>query len=120
MKDPFRVISNTTDIQAIFDKNSGLYGIAFYKEGSVLLEKGLSLSVDKPCLVLIGKTESGKGVTISVADPTQLLTGVTLKVSQKLKGQGAILNNDKTTSINMILPAGDEAGKTITSAFTKN
>jgi len=116
---PFRVISNTSDLQAIFDKSSGLYGIAFYREGSLQLEKGLSLSVDKPCLVLISGSASGKVLKISVADPTQLLTEVKLLISQKLTGQGATVNKDKTTSINIILPAGDEAGKTVTADFKK-
>jgi hypothetical protein len=116
---PFRVISNTTDLQAICDKSSGLYAIAFYKEVTVQLEKGLSLTVDKPCLVLVGKSDSGKGVKISVADPTQLLTKVTLIISQKLKGAGTTLNKDKTTSINIVLPSGDEAGKTVTAVFSK-
>ena len=86
---PFRIISNTTDLQAICDKSSGLYAISFYKEGTVQLEKELSLSVDKPCLVLVGKSDSGKGVKISVSDPTQILNRITINISQKLKGPGA-------------------------------
>jgi chondroitin AC lyase len=120
VSDPFRVISNTKDLQAIYNKRSGVYGISFYKEGNVELEKGLSITVDKPCVLLIGKIDMGKGLKISVADPTQMISGITIKVSQKLKGKGAIQDNDKSTSINVELPAGDEAGKTITEVYLRN
>jgi chondroitin AC lyase len=117
---PIRVISNTKDLQAISDKNSGLYGISFYKEGTVELQKGLTLSVDKPCLVLIGKSNSGKGLRISVADPTHMLTAITLKISKKLNGKGAIPDTGQSTSINVVLPSGDEAGKTTTEVYLNN
>jgi chondroitin AC lyase len=116
---PFRVISNTKDLQAISDKNSGVYGISFYKEGTVLLEKGLSITVDKPCLILIAGMKSGKGLTILVADPTQLQKDVVLIISQKLKGSGAIVNKDRTTTIKIVLPVDDEAGKTFTAEFNR-
>jgi chondroitin AC lyase len=117
---PFRVITNTPDLQAVYHKGSGLYGLVFYKEGSVLLEKGIVVTCDKPCLILVGKGDTGKELRITVSDPTQLLSGLKLTISQKLTGKGATVNNDKTTSVNVDLPTGDEAGKSVSMVFSRN
>jgi chondroitin AC lyase len=116
-KNPLKKVLNSTDIQAVYDKKGNIYGIAFYKAGSVTLREGLNVETDKPCLLLIQAVSNG-GYIISVSDPTELLKEVNIKISGILHGQEAANNSDGTTSINFVLPSGDEAGKSVTRDFS--
>ena len=111
-------VTNNANAQAFADDSAGVYGIAFYKVDSLLLDTASSFSIktNNPALLLIQKQTNG--YTISVADPTQLLTSITLTTSQSLSGPNATINVDSTTTINFILPKGDSAGATVTSSYT--
>jgi hypothetical protein len=115
-KNPFRLIINTPEVQALFDKNENVYGIAFYRAGSVSLKEGLKVESDMPCLLLVRK-ESGNSYKISVSDPTASLAEVTIKISGELTGPGSTINMGRTTSINFIFPSGDDAGRSLSGRY---
>jgi hypothetical protein len=114
---PVKTIINTAEIQAVYDKKAEIYGVAFYKPGNASLEPGLSVRAEQPCLLLIQADYKKKGLNITVADPAQSQKDVTLTISKKLKGTGSVVNSDNTSTIKLVLPSGDEAGKSVTFEF---
>jgi len=112
---PFSIISNTNDAQIVYNSKAKLYAAAFYNAGTALLENGLTVTVDKPCLLLIQSTTAG--YKISVADPTQLLSTVVVKLSKVLSGVGSVNNADKTSTITVNLPVGDYKGQSVTNDY---
>jgi chondroitin AC lyase len=117
---PLRMISNTTDIQAFHEIYKKVYGIVFYKSGGINLEHGLFVWAEKPCLLLVQDINNGSRYKISISDPTTKLQNINLRISKKLSGPGAVYNNDKTSGISVILPDGDNAGKTITLEYSSD
>jgi len=111
---PVRTIVNTAEIQAVYDNKADIYGVVFYKPGNASLGSGLSVKAEQPCLLLIQFSNKKKGLIISVSDPAQSLKDVNLTISIKLKGTGSVINSDKTSTLKLILPSGDEAGKSVT------
>jgi chondroitin AC lyase len=115
---PLKVISNTGYFQAVLDKNSGVFGIAFYRAGTILLDAGLAVTASRACLLLVQSVNKGSGYKITVADPTQKIQNLIIKISKKLKGTGAIVNPDESTSISITVPSGEDAGKSIMQEFS--
>jgi hypothetical protein len=116
-KNPLKMIINTSEIQAIFDKNENIFGIAFYKAGYISLKEGLIVETDKPCLLLIQGKNNGS-YTISISDPTASLSDINIKISKELSGPGTKINPDKSTIINFFLPSGDDAGRSYSYDFS--
>jgi chondroitin AC lyase len=94
---PITVLSNTSKIQAISYDNLGITGIVFHQAGEFGIAKGLIVSVDHPCLVLLNEGE------ITVCDPTALLADITIT----LRDDG----NVQTKRVD--LPTGGFAGKNV-------
>jgi len=116
-KNPFSIISNTSDAQIVYNSKAKLYAAAFYKAGFAQLENGLTVTVDKPALLLIQTIATG--YKISVADPTQLLSTVVINISKVLSGVGSLNNTDGTTSIFVNLPVGDYKGQSISNEYSE-
>lgn len=114
-KNPFEVLTNTEDVQAVFNKKSGIYGIAFYNPGSVTIEEGLYIGADEPCLILF--RNSKKAFSITVSDPTQNLEELDILVSRKLSGKGVKIDEKGNSTITVKLPSGDEAGKSVSNEY---
>lgn len=97
-KAPVKILSNTAELQAV--QHTGLHrtGIVFYKAGSVRINDKLTLASTAPCIVMV-KAEGSTVDTIAVADPTQKLSSLQLKVNER--------------TIDVTLPAGTEAGSTV-------
>ena len=110
-------IANNSGFQAFYDDSAKVYAVAFYVAGGALLDTANKFYVrsNKPALLLIQQQASG--YAISVADPTQLLDSLGLTISSKLTGANATINGD-STFINVQLPTGDTAGKTVTNTYT--
>jgi chondroitin AC lyase len=96
------IIKNNEKVQAVIDENIKLFGAVFYEEGTLEWE-GISLSVNKPCLVQIQEYSPGKW-QVNLAEPTQLLKG-SIKVNIQAYG--------KSKNINFNLPKEDLAGSTV-------
>ena len=116
-KNPLKLIRNTPDIQAFHDKRSCTYAIAFYSPGTVSLEKALIVGADNPCLLLL-KDDKNK-ISITVSDPAQRLEKLVLKISGKISGNGVLTGSDGTSTVNIDLPSGDEAGKSLSLEYPK-
>ncbi len=95
---PVKILANTAELQAV--QHSGLQrtGIVFYKAGSVRINDKLTLASTAPCIVMV-RAEGAAVEAIAVADPTQKLNALQLKV------------NDR--AIDVALPKGAEAGSTV-------
>jgi chondroitin AC lyase len=89
-------VDNNESVQAVYNNNIKILQAIFYKAGEINYKK-ISLSVDKPCILLLKKSTNGSFL-LSIADPTHLLKSINIQ-----------LNNKK---IKCILPAGNFAGKT--------
>ncbi len=59
------VIANTREVQAVRQEKLGVCGIVFWQAGSLLIREGVTVQVDRPCLVLVD--ESGSVATVSVS-----------------------------------------------------
>jgi chondroitin AC lyase len=110
-KNPFTLITNTTDMQAVYNRNTGVYAIALYLPGTLTISKKLYIGADKPCLMLY-KAGTGNKFRVTVSDPTQKLDRIILLVSGKVSGEGVALH-EETSEISVTLPSGDDAGKSV-------
>lgn len=91
---PF-LIKNTKALQQVSTTDGSMAGVVFYKAGTSSLYGGVQ--VDNACLLMIKK--QGAQLKISIADPTQKLKSIKLKIN----------NKDMTIP----LPQGAKAGKTV-------
>jgi len=96
-----QILKNTAEIQAVQHLDLQLAQIVFYKAGLIELENGISLSVQKPGIVMI-KTSGKEIEQISVADPTRKLGEFKIKISPEFRGSNELV---------LSLPQGGEAGK---------
>ncbi len=113
---PFLKLANSNAVQAVVDVKNQVFAYSFYSKSQAQFDNKFTISVDKPCLILIQKKDK-ESYQISVADPSQTLEEVVLTISKKLSGKGIINSSNKETTIKFSLPKGDEKGKTITEIF---
>ncbi len=76
------ILSNTALLQAVREKKLGITQMVFWGNG-----KCENISVSAPCMVMAQATEGG--MEISVSDPTQKLTELTVTVNQKMALESA-------------------------------
>jgi chondroitin AC lyase len=111
---PFK-IKNRKDIQEVVVVNGETGGVVFYQPGKSDIFGGVE--VDKPCLVMLKKQEDG--LQVSFADPTQLLDEINIWLNGSFSGENAFVESGKTR-VKVILPKGEQAGKTVTLKLMKN
>ncbi|EOR94165.1 hypothetical protein ADIARSV_2660 [Arcticibacter svalbardensis MN12-7] len=80
---PIETLSNTSSLQAVTHKKLHQTGAVFYEAGTIKIDPTLSLTVDKPCILLINCNVNPIKVTAS--DPNQSET--TLNVYITYNGQ---------------------------------
>ncbi len=107
------MIANTVKVQAVREKKSGIFAVVFYAPGNLRLEYGLTLSADKPCIILIKRQNNETEYEISVSDPSRILDKINLTLTRKLTGQGAVINTDQSTTLTFNMPAGEQAGTSV-------
>ncbi|MBE7170186.1 MAG: chondroitin lyase [Williamsia sp.] len=111
------ILANTPALQAVQNKNLHLSEAVFYQPGTISLSDNIKLTAKQPCIVLVNT--AGTAIKkIAVCDPTQKLTSVQLQitapVAMQAEGFSASWNKDSRTSdINVNLPSGGEAGKSV-------
>jgi chondroitin AC lyase len=93
-----KVLSNTEDLQAVQQLDLQRTGVVFYNAGSIRINDKLTLAASKPCIVMI-KANGARVFVIAVADPTEELDKLQLKVNER--------------TIDVQLPAGEKAGSTV-------
>jgi chondroitin AC lyase len=62
---PVKIISNTTEVQAVEHTGLNLLEVVFYNAGTLKLPNGDALTVDAPCAVLWNRAKN----TMHVANP---------------------------------------------------
>ena len=88
------VLKNTPKLQVVREKKLNITGIVFWEAGTYN-----GITANKPMIVML-KEENGK-TTVSVCDPTQLLTEAELVIDQKLAAlkcdpKMSVTSDDKT------------------------
>lgn len=112
----FQTVSNTPEIQAVWYPEGKIGCAALYVKGVLTFKDGLSLEADQPCLVMV--KEKQDGMSISLADPTQELKSVQLRITRNLRGPGVqALDSRTSTNIVFELPQGELAGSTVTNEY---
>lgn len=99
-KNEVKVLENTAAIQAVKHEGLNMLQIVFYEAGTISAE-GLTLSVDKPCVLLVKEIGTNNS-TIWMADPTQKLKEVQLKLKTT--------STKEEREIRCLLPTGNFAG----------
>jgi chondroitin AC lyase len=111
---PFK-IKNRKELQEVVDVNEETGGVVFYQPGKSDIFGGVE--VDKPCLIMLKKQEDG--LQVSFADPTQLLDEINIWLKGSFSGENAFVESGKTR-VKVILPKGEQAGKSVTLKLLKN
>jgi chondroitin AC lyase len=62
---PVQVLANTVDVQAVRHERLGLSEIVLYSPGKVSLRRGLTISADQPCIVLLEETGDAAKLVVS-------------------------------------------------------
>ncbi|MGO8792825.1 MAG: polysaccharide lyase family 8 super-sandwich domain-containing protein [Terriglobia bacterium] len=96
---PVRIVSNTTEQQAVINEHASVAEIVFYKSGRAVLTPGLTVKVDRPCLAVLSK--HGNSTRIAVSSPGGEVLWVHLTLTTPKKEQ----------SLTFDMPSGDMAGK---------
>ena len=98
---PLTVLSNTTEVQAVRQDQSGITGMVFIEAGEFKNGEAWVMGVDHPCLVLLNEKKG----TVTVSDPTASLEEITVSLKR---------GDQRTRSRSIRLPAGGFAGQSIT------
>jgi len=123
---PVKILENSDSVQAVQLSNSNITEIVFYKPGSITiksppgftlgvgmgdLESNLTISVDKPAIVMLELTDNQ--LNLSIADPNQYEEEIVVTINTKLEvGENIIWNSATGNSeITFKLPQGIYLGK---------
>ena len=85
-KGPVAILSNTPSIQAVYQKNLGIWQMVFHEAGKYV-DKNISVCVDKPCALMIRTTSDKKNAMLHIADlgQKQKVIKVDVKVAGMMK-----------------------------------
>jgi chondroitin AC lyase len=111
------VLSNTTSLQAVTNRQSGITQVVFYEPGTLQFA-GFSLSAKQPCIIMVDKD------AITVSEPTQKLGSLIFAINKKVNGTGEQFKADwdeskKTTTVEVMLPNAGMAGSSTIIPFQK-
>lgn len=114
---PVSILVNTPDLQAVRHNQLERTEVVFYKAGVIKINDQLILQANSPCIVMI-KTRSKSIEQIAVAEPTQKLSSLQLKlVNYKTTAAGKTWaatwdKESNTSTIGITLPTASYAGQT--------
>jgi chondroitin AC lyase len=111
------IISNTAEIQAVKSNKLGLYQLAFYKAGEVVISNGFKFRMDSQGMAML-KMQGNRIEELTISDPSRKLSRILITVSDiyNASGDGFIAvpnNNQNKTFIVVDLPQGVYAGKSV-------
>lgn len=116
-KPKLQVISNTSQVQAVWHRDLSMGQIVFYEKGKITLPNGKIIASTAEALVMV-KMNGSEISEITVADPSRKLMEVELDLGAAFHGHGPIwLASSKgqgTSNLRIVLPSGDQAGKSVT------
>lgn len=113
-KPDYKIVANTSALQAVEQASSGIGYAVFYTSGSVALGS-TTLTCDTPAIVMV-RGYNGKIEEIAISDPARKATKVKLTINKKIKTESddcALSYNGKLTAITVEMPQDDYAGSTI-------
>lgn len=76
---PFTVLSNTSELQAVSHRELEMIGLAFHQPGSFTLNGGISVRVNRPCLMLINQANQA----ITISDPTTKAKSIKISINNQ-------------------------------------
>ena len=109
----FKIV-NTKDYQSVSRIDDSLTGIVFYLPTKVPVFGGIA--VDSPCVLMAEKLK--ETLKFYITDPTHTLKKIKIAINGKYKGENCLFEDNKTF-VDVNLPEGDLAGKTITYLLKK-
>jgi chondroitin AC lyase len=110
-----KVVSNTPELQAVQHEDLKLLAAAFRQPGKLAAGRGWTISVDQPCLTLLQDTADG--ARLSVSNPENRPLTVNIRLDRKLSGPGCSADQLRGTIVNLVLPEGEDAGRSVTCAL---
>jgi chondroitin AC lyase len=110
------ILNNTPQLQAVYHRSKKITMAAFYQPGRVRTPDALEIAVDQPCLLLVQK--QGNELNISLSNPNNEPLTVGMEVNRSLLGKGVTpLKDERSSKIVMHLPAGQQAGKSVSVSY---
>ncbi|GAB2998272.1 polysaccharide lyase 8 family protein [Cyclobacterium sediminis] len=115
---PYRILSNSKELQAVKNKEEQQVQAVFYQAGSLSLENKLNLKMDNSGIVLI-ELNRGKVQSISISDPSRKQKEIkfTLDGLYKVKKDNKVITSrnkrSNATHFTIRMPEGNFAGKSI-------
>jgi len=113
----FSVPINNTTMQAIRNDLHQQYAVIFYAAGTADMGDGLTITSDKPAIVLIRVYTTS--YRVSVADPNYNQSAINITLNRNLSGTGAVYTAPNTT-LAFTMPTDDNTGKTVTNFYSIN
>ncbi len=98
---PIRILKNDSNLQAVTNTNLNVSQFVFYKSGSIDINNGLSISVSKPCLVLLKNVEGGFNITVSNPFYTDDSIKVTLNSKNTSYNESFVFQNCQINGISI-------------------
>ncbi len=105
---PVRILANERAVQAVQHRSAGITGAAFYSPGRLRVGDSLSVSLDRPCMLLVRESEDRLEITAS--NPVN--TGMRLTV--------LVEENGASESVVFDFPDGDYAGMSVTRMLSRD
>jgi chondroitin AC lyase len=100
---PIQIVSNTENIQAVKHQNLHIIEVIFYKAGTLKIDDGRTLTVDKPC-ALLWNVDIGE---ITVANPY-------CESNNPTEIQVFVFLNNSSTNLIFKMPMGLKSGSSVT------
>ncbi len=100
-EESYKILANTNEKQVIWNNQQRLFQGVFYKSSKQHINETLTVSVDRPCMLLFHQEEN-KTIHFAVSDPTQQEKEI------KVTFDGHIKNELRIT-----LPANENAGQSV-------
>lgn len=100
---PFRILSNTETLQAVYHPSSQITAIVFYTPGIFRVDEGLEITVNESCALLID--QSTNPLTVTAADPNQKLSSLEI---------GLNFGGGNYEILPLDLPNNDNQGRSVT------
>jgi chondroitin AC lyase len=116
-KNEITILSNSDQLQAVQHKTLGITQIVFYKEGSIKINNGVTVTTKSPCILLF-KTNGNTLDKMVLSDPTRKLQSITVMLTAQVHGSGSQWSstwdkNSKSSVIEITLPKDEFAGSSI-------
>ncbi|XWW45095.1 chondroitin lyase [Fibrella sp. USSR17] len=111
------ILANTPALQAVAHRQLGISQLAFYKAGSIAVDKDMTVRMDSQGMAML-RLKNGTLAELTLADPSRKLSRMTVSVTGQYRSTGEhyrTLVDEKTNSTLFIvdLPQGVYLGKSV-------